>query len=127
MRMTLDQTFPYRGYYDCESRCRLRVWQEPGQVPVVLFTELDDNPGTSITNMIEYIAWEAFKLLERPETGMIVIEHYRDRGMVRGKAMYKEEFDMVTFTRTANGYDNPCWRRICKEDVEKIIGDTLTD
>ena len=127
MRKTLDQTFPYLGYYDCPSQCRLRVWQEPGQVPVVLFTELDDNPGTSITNMIEYIAWEAFKLLERPESGMVTIEHYRDRGIVRGKPLYKEEFDLVTFTQTASGFDDPCWRRISKEEVERIIGETLTE
>ena len=47
--------------------------------------------------------------------------------MVRGKPMYKEEFDLVTFTQTANGFDDPCWRRISKEEVERIIGETLTD
>ena len=127
MRKTLDQTFPFRDDLLREGKCRLRVWQEPEQVPVVLFTELDDNAGTSITNMIEHIAWEAFKLLERPTSGIQVIEHYRDRGMVRGKAIYKEEFDMVTFTQIANGFDDPCWRRICKEEVERIIGNILTD
>ena len=127
MHKTLDQTLSFRDDLLREGKCRLRVWQEPGQVPVVLFTELDENTGSSITNCIERIAWEAFKLLERPDRGMIVIEHYRDRGMVRGKPMYKEEFDMVTFTQTASGFDDPCWQRISKEEVEKIIGEILTD
>lgn len=127
MKKTLDQTFPYRGYFGCESRCRLRVWQEDGKPPVVLFTELDENPGTSITNVIEDIAWEAFKLLERPECGIQVIEHYRDRGIVRGKPMYKEEFDVVTFTQIASGFDDPCWRRISKEEMERIIDEALAD
>lgn len=87
---------------------------------------MEDNPGNSITNAIERVAWEAFKLLERPECGMVTIEHYRDRGMVRGKAMYKE-FDLVTLTQTAGCFDDPCWRRISKEEVERIIGQTLTD
>ena len=58
---------------------------------------------------------------------MMTIEHYRNRGMVRGRPMYKEEFDMVTLTRTASGFDDPCWRRVSKEEVERIIGETLTD
>ena len=41
--------------------------------------------------------------------------------------MYKEEFDLVTFTRTDNGFEHPVWRRISKEEVETIIGQTLTD
>ena len=127
MKKTLDQVLPFRDDLLREGKCRLRVWQEPGQVPVVLFTELEDNPGSSITNAIERIAWEAFKLLERPEAGMIVIEHYRDRGIIRGKPLYKEEFDLVTFTPTANGFDDPCWRRISKGEEERIIGETLTD
>ena len=81
MRKTLDQTLSFRDDLLREGKCRLRVWQEPGQVPVVLFTELEDNPGSSITNCIEHIAWEAFKLLERPECGMI-----DDRALPRPRA-----------------------------------------
>ena len=51
MRKTLDTRFSYRGCHGCESLCRLRVYEEPGKPAVVIATELEENPGTSITNM----------------------------------------------------------------------------
>ena len=64
MRKTLDQTLSFRDDLLREGTCRLRVWQEEGSASIVLFTELEDNPGSSITNAIERVAWEAFNLLE---------------------------------------------------------------
>ena len=128
MRRTLDQTFAYRGYFGCTSQCRLRVWEETGQVPVVLFTERDDNKGTSITNRIEHIAWEAYKLLERPAAGMTVIEHYPQRGFLGRRALYEEQFALVSFTtRTESGYRHPAWRHIPKEEVERMVGQILEE
>jgi len=44
----------YRGFW-CNSVCGLEIYQKNTTI-IVVFTELDDNPGTSITNMIEYLA-----------------------------------------------------------------------
>lgn len=65
------------------------------------------NVGTSITNRIEHLDYEAYKLLERPEGGVTVIEHYADWGFANGKPRYKEDFDLVTFTHTERGYEYP--------------------
>ena len=40
------------------GRCRIRIYEEAGELPVVLCTELPDNEGTSITNAAEQIAAE---------------------------------------------------------------------
>ena len=128
MQKRLEETFAYVGYHGCKSQCRLRVWEQAGKPPVVLFTELEDNKGTSITNRIEHLAWEMFKLLERPESGITVFEHYPDRGFVGRRALFAEQFALVTFTtQTDSGYKHPVWRHMPKEEVETIIGETLMD
>jgi hypothetical protein len=125
----MDGTFHYRGYHGCRSFCRLRVYEPDGErgLPLVaLFTEREDNPGTSITNRIEHLATEVYKLLERPEAGLTVIEHYEERGFVGKRPMFKEEFDRVTLMWTTyQGFIDPRWKPICRVDVERIIGRTL--
>ena len=117
--------FPYRGYHGCLSRCRLRVYEESGTPPVVIVTERDDNPGTSITNRAEYLATAVWQMLERPEAGMVWIEHYEDRALIGGKPLFKEKFDSVTFTSTSRGFSDPRWKPISKAEVEILIGQPL--
>jgi hypothetical protein len=132
----MDGTFHYRGYHGCPSFCRLRVFEsdtgkeeEQGLAPVALFTEREDNPGTSITNCIEHLATEVYKLLERPEAGLTVIEHYEDRGFVGKRPMFKEEFDKVTLTWTQEqgfvGFIDPRWKPVSRNEVECSIGQLL--
>lgn len=68
----IDTIFAYRGLGGCTSRCRVRIFPltHPGQAytdpgdpqqteaegPIILLTELADNPGTSITNAAEGLA-----------------------------------------------------------------------
>lgn len=127
MHKSLDITFHYVGLLERYSQCRLRVWEEAGKPPVVLFTQLQDRRGTNITDAIERLAWEAYKLLERPRMGIAVVEHYRDPASVRGTTEYREEFDIVTLTATPSGFCNPQWRQVSKEEVEQLLGDTLTN
>ena len=125
MRKTWDGVFPYRGYHGCSSRCRLRVYEESGKPPVVIATEREDNPGTSITNMAEHLATAVWQMLERPEHGLVWIEHYQDRALIGGKPLFKEEFDSVTFTSTCHGFTDPRWKPISKAEVETLIGQPL--
>ncbi len=133
IKKVMDGTFHYRGYHGCPSFCRLRVFEpeagkeeKQGLAPVALFTEREDNPGTSITNRIEHLATEVYKLLERPEAGLTVIEHYEDRAFVGKRPMFKEEFDKVTLTWTRHqGFIDPRWKPLCRAEVEDRIGQTL--
>jgi len=40
------------------GECRIRIFEEGGEVPVVICTEARENPGQSITNAAERIAAE---------------------------------------------------------------------
>jgi hypothetical protein len=118
--------FQYPGYFGCESFCEIRAYQQPGKPTVVVATELADNPGTSITNRAELVAWLVWCWLEKPEGGMLWVEHYRDRAFVGGQPMMREQFDFVTFETGPDGrYRKPVWKRVSKSEVEAVIGRPL--
>src|SRR5919112_2008944 len=56
----------YRGYWSDGGRGRIRIYQEDGRAPVVICSQLPDNPNTSVTNMAEYLAAEVIKEHSRP-------------------------------------------------------------
>ena len=120
VRKTLDTVFRYRGYHGCPSRCRIRVYEAEGDISVpsvLVATEIDDNPGTSVTNRIEVIATEVYRLLERPEAGLRVIEHYTSN------AIAPERFALVTMEREAGKtFSTPRWKHLSLVQVEEIIG-----
>jgi len=55
---THDFRYVYRGYYDDGGICRVRLFQDAVQPPVILVTQLEECRNTSITNMSEYLAAE---------------------------------------------------------------------
>jgi hypothetical protein len=66
-----------------EARIRIYAGSSEG-VPVVIATELPDNPGMSITNAAERIAGEVISFHRLPAP-LVWIEHYEDgaRGLRR--------------------------------------------
>lgn len=126
-RLLYDGEWKYRGYHDSPSVCHLRLFEpmETDKPLVAIFTELDSNPGTSVTNRIEVLATMVWQYLERPDRGLTVIEHYPNRGMHNprtGKWQFPEEFDIVTF-ELSDGcrFARPKWRRVSREEIENTI------
>ncbi len=125
---TLEHTLRYRGYHGCLSRCRIQVYDNGSERPyVVIATELEDNPGTSITNAAEIVAGEVWKLLEKPARTMVWIEHYPDRCFLGERPMLREQWDLVRFEQVGNCFLRPKWRRISKEEVERICEGAIFD
>ena len=66
MRLIEDYIHAFRGPTGIRSACRVRLYlpdaDKPGEkledAPVVVVSELPNNPGTSVTNAIEKIAAE---------------------------------------------------------------------
>jgi hypothetical protein len=130
----VDQEYAFFGIWDKapEGRCRVRIIQRNGDAPILLISELADNPSTSITNMMEHLAPEiireflpqAFEELELPT----IIEHYPPRGK------YREALDLVTFEKPSPrkawlggrqriSLGEPHWRHLPIEDVRRILGE----
>lgn len=120
---TLDMRYSFRGLCGAPSCCRLRVFEPKGK-PVVVVTELDDNPGTSVTNFAEELATDVGELLEQP-TDMVWIEHYPERGPAYRRL--PESFDRVTFAWTGRHFAGPQWRRLSRAAVETLIGGPLEE
>ena len=155
MRLSIDTIFPFKGYHGCASKCRIRVFEPEEVAPllphqpeqrdqefseakvavrtqqqqhpyVVIATELEDNPGTSVTNAAERLATAIWHLLERPLNGMIWVEHYTDRAFIGGRPTFKERFDIVEFEADSwQGLKKPKWRSSTKEEVEALVGQAL--
>ena len=141
MQKTRDYRYQYRGFYGSEAVCRVRVYERPDAVPVVICTELPENTGTSVTNMAEFLAAEIiakhFPQRFEQETPVSWVEHYPPIE-VKGRKARTEEFDLVTFstwtpkTEYRHGgmrvkLGTPEWKHSSKEHVEQLIGQPVDD
>ncbi len=121
MRLQEDREFQYAGYFGCRSICRIRIFEENGRY-LVIATEREDNPGTSITNAAENVAWAVWRYLECPEH-FTWVEHYQDRAKIGGKFTLKENFDIVTFKKDARKrFCSPDWHPSNKSVIEQLTG-----
>jgi hypothetical protein len=119
--------FKFKGMGVHDSKCGVRIVVE-GQKATVFLTELDDNPGTSVTNAVEDIATLLYKesnlLVGIPPEAITWIEHYPQRGTI------SETYDRVllswypTVSHWQSGkvigigsFANPRWIPMKKEDV----------
>jgi hypothetical protein len=75
MKKTHNYIHYYRGYWSDGGRCRIRIYQEEGQSPMVVCSQLPDNDNTSVTNMAEYLAAEVIEEYSLPAP-LTWIEYY---------------------------------------------------
>jgi hypothetical protein len=75
MKETHDYVHYYRGYWSDGGKCRIQIYQENGDAPVVICSQLPDNDNTSVTNMVEYLAAEVIEDHQLP-TPLVWVEHY---------------------------------------------------
>lgn len=65
----------YVGYYGAIALCRLQMLRK-GDTALVMFTELEDNPGTSVTNASEKLATMVVQEFELAPHKCLFVEHY---------------------------------------------------
>jgi hypothetical protein len=133
-----DRLWRYRGYHGCKSYCNLRIFLPKHPAPLyVVFTELDSNPGTSVTNRIEHLATSVWRKIPvwnargrhvkmRVDKIPIWIEHYPNRGLYNPhKAQWQvpESFDFVELHQKEDGsFVNPDWKHTTRVTIETILG-----
>jgi hypothetical protein len=54
--MTGERLIVYQGISDMHGCCHVRVFEQPGRLPVVIVGKLDDSPGTVLQTAIEMAA-----------------------------------------------------------------------
>jgi hypothetical protein len=141
----MDLTYDYIHPTPHGGRCRIRIYDHTTKMPVIVCTELTDNPGQSITNAAEQIAAEVlenhphifdpFALVSLAgltyDKPFVWIEHYEDGA--RGTPRDGATFCLVEFShyevrgelragQWAKEIGSPSWRPLNRGSVEALIG-----
>jgi hypothetical protein len=88
MNLTRERLLTYQGLNDFDGLCHVRIYEQPGQLPIVIAGALDDNPGTSITNAISMVASAVQRSEFSDGREFRLIEHYPDTIDGRGTPTY---------------------------------------
>lgn len=133
--LTQDYRYDYEGLWQHPAVCRIRVYERSNNAPVVIASELPENPGTSITNMCEFLAAEVIAkhlpaVFESTDPEPVIwIEQYpRDPHNTK-----LPEFTKATFTNYTPHVEwlgrskrlrigQPQWSHLEREQVEQLVG-----
>jgi hypothetical protein len=123
MELTRELLLPYQGLDAFNGLCHLRVYEQPGQLPVVIAGGLDDNPGTPLTHAVEMVAAAVQHTQFSDGREFRLIEHYRDGIDGRPAPAYS----LVHFSHRPleespeieGEFRHPCWEPI--DDVEQLV------
>ena len=92
MYLASDYIHPYKDAGGNPARCRVRIYlPDVHDAPVVICSEVPNNPGGSITNSAEVIAAGVIRVNELP-TPLVWIEHWPEE-TTEGQ----ETFDLGVF------------------------------
>ena len=129
MRLTVDYVHPYESVSGTPSRCRIRIYlpEEEHDAPMVVCSELPDNPGIPVTGAAENIAAEviAAHWLVAP----VWIEYHPEETTVAEV----ESFELVVFsdyrvrekvgpTGSRLEIGEPLWKPLDRRSVEVLVG-----
>ena len=133
MHLASDYIYPYKDK-DAGGRpahCRVRIYlpDDMRDAPVVICSEVPNNPGGSITNSAETIAAGVIRANEVP-TPLVWIEHWPKETT----DVEEETFDLVVFSsyevaerapylgETRAWIGEPTWRPLDRATVEVLVG-----
>lgn len=114
-----DKIYHFNGLWDVPSICGLKIVKK-GDKSVVIATDLfDENPGTSITEWNTKLAKEICDKHNIEYKDLIFIEHTPKK---ETKLSFNlESFFQVSFDMDGDKFENPQWKELTKEDVDKLI------
>ena len=117
-RIAIDR-FRFRGFHGCDACCALEILKAKDGRNVVIVTELKDNPGTSVTNFCEHLAYRVCVEFSIDPSQLVWIEHY-GYPVPGNSNRHPRTYDLVTFTLLRAAHDpvfaRPKWRLMRDED-----------
>ena len=131
MHLASDYIHPYRDAGGGPAHCRVRIYlpDDMRDTPVVICSELPNNPGGSITNSAEVIAGGVIRTNELP-TLLVWVEHWPEESTDGGE----ETFELVVFSsyevterapylgETRASLEEPAWKPLDRATVEVLVG-----
>jgi hypothetical protein len=132
MRLAADYVHPFESPSGIHSRCRIRVYlpEQEHDAPVVVCSELPENPGIPVTGAAENIAAEVIKAYWLVDP--VWIEYHPEETTAAGI----ESFELVVFSdhkireavrSTASRIEvgEPSWKALDRPSVELLLGEPL--
>jgi hypothetical protein len=132
LRLAADYVHPFESPSGIHSRCRIRVYlpEQEHDAPVVVCSELPENPGIPVTGAAENIAAEVIKAYWLVDP--VWIEYHPEDTTAAGI----ESFELVVFSdhkireavrSTASRIEvgEPSWRALDRPSVELLLGEPL--
>ncbi len=133
MHLVRDYIHSYKDAGGRHARCRVRIYLPDNMhdVPVVICSELPNNPGGSITDSAETIAAGVIRANELP-TPLVWIEHWPKESTDRA-----DTFDLVVFSsykviesapyvgETRARIGEPTWKPLDRTSVEVLVGEKV--
>jgi hypothetical protein len=131
MHLASDYIHPYKDAGGRPARCRIRIYlpDDVLHAPVVVCSELPNNPGGSITNSAEVIAAGVIQANEL-STPLVWIEHGPEESTNGGE----ETFELVVFSsyevvarapylgETRAWIGDATWKPLDRATVEVLMG-----
>ena len=135
MHLASDYIHPYKDARGRPARCRVRIYlpEDLRDTPVVICSELPNNPGGSITNSAEVIAAGVIQANKLP-TPLVWIEHWPKEAMDSGEetlelvvfSSYKVEERAPYLGETRAWIGDATWKRLDRATVEVLVGGTVS-
>jgi hypothetical protein len=88
-QLTHEQLLPFQGLHDIDGLCHVRVYEQNGRLPVVIAGELDDHPGTKISNGIEMVAHAVKQEFFPDGREFLLVEHHPGLLLDGGKPTFQ--------------------------------------
>ncbi len=131
MHLASDYIHPYKGAGGRRAHCRVRIYlpDEVLDAPVVVCSEVPNNPGGSVTNSAEVIAAGVIRANRLP-TPLVWIEHWPEESTEGGA----ETFDLVVFSsyevterapylgESRASIGDATWKSLDRTSVEALVG-----
>ena len=132
MRLAADYVHPFESVSGVRSRCRIRIYLPEHELdaPVVVCSELPENPGIPVTGATEHIAAEVIR--DHWLVAPVWIEYHP----AETTAVGVESFELVVFSdykiresvhhagsRIEIG--EPSWKALDRPSVELLLGEPL--
>jgi hypothetical protein len=134
MHLASDYIHSYKDAGGRPAHCRVRIYlpDDMRDAPVVVCSELPNNPGGSITNSAEVIAAGVIRANELP-TPLVWIEHWPKESTDGGE----ETFELVVFSsykveerapylgETKAWIGDATWKTLDRTSVEVMVGEKV--
>lgn len=113
----IGEIFEFSGKWGVKSKCGIKIRKEEDKT-IVIATELyNDNPGTTITSVTASLAQQVCQHYNITPENLIYIECNPE--MNSKLSFYAEEYYQVEFTITSKGFENPKWKKIDPDEIQK--------